>query len=261
MAQPSSASPFSQAFIELLSTDSTNNYARQLIRAGRLPESQPQALHGTAVFAHFQEAGKGQRGRAWTGDKGENIALSIILDTEVLAVSRQFELSVVIALAAARFFEKNADDATRIKWPNDLYWQDRKAGGILIENIISAGGNWEWAIAGIGININQTVFPPDLPNPVSLKQITGKSFNPVELAHELRQEVNNCYQQLLSTGFPSLYQEYLSRLYKNGETVKLKKENRVFDAIIKGVSPDGRLLVKHAVEESFAFGEISWTMS
>lgn len=258
MAQPLSVDPSGQTFIELPSTDSTNNYARELIRANGLPERQPVNHHGTAVFAHFQAAGRGQRGKAWTGEKGENIALSVLLNTTPMAVSRQFELSVTIALATARFFAKYAGDETRIKWPNDLYWQDRKAGGILIENSISAGGQWEWAVCGIGININQTFFPPELPNPVSLKQISGKKHDPVSLARELHQAVTEQFNRLCSAGFPALFTEYLDLLYKRGAAVKLKKENRVFEATIKGVSPDGRLLVQHAIEESFSFGEILW---
>ena len=84
------------------------------------------------------------------------------------------------SLPAYDFFNFYAIDETSIKWPNDIYWRDRKAGGILIENILQ-GKKWKFAIVGIGININQTLFPASLPNPVSLKQITGKTFNVVEL--------------------------------------------------------------------------------
>lgn len=261
MAQPPSVDPSGHTFIELPSTDSTNNYARQLIRATGLPERQPVNYHGTAVFAHFQAAGRGQRGKAWTGEKGENIALSVLLNPAPMAVSRQFELSVTIALATARFFAKYAGDETRIKWPNDLYWQDRKAGGILIENNISAGGQWEWAVCGIGININQTRFPSALPNPVSLKQITGKNHDPVLLARELQHSIMSVFNRLQKAGFPALFADYLELLYKKNCSVKLKKENRVFEAIIKGVNPDGRLLVQHAVEEAFSFGEIVWLIA
>ena len=104
---------------------------------------------------------------------------------------------------------KYAGDETKIKWPNDLYWQDRKAGGILIESIVrsreSGVGSWEWAIIGIGININQTTFPDDLPNPVSLKQITGKNFDPVELAKELCGLLDKRFTELIENGFENIY--------------------------------------------------------
>src|SRR5437667_2750998 len=164
-------------FVELQSVDSTNIYALKQVHAGL-------AQHGMAIFAHNQTAGKGQRGKIWISEKGANINLSVVIKPEALIVSEQFQLSVCAAVAIHHFFSQYAGDSTRIKWPNDMYWQDRKVGGILIENIVgsltagqagreSAVGSWQWAIIGIGININQTSFPPDLHNPVSLKQITG----------------------------------------------------------------------------------------
>ena len=107
-------------------------------------------------------AGKGQRGKIWTSEKDANIILSIVINPEPLQLSQQFQLSACVAVAVNDFFTKYAGMQTKIKWPNDLYWQDRKAGGILIENIVSTHqliiNNWEWAIIGIGININQTSF-------------------------------------------------------------------------------------------------------
>lgn len=120
-----------------------------------------------------------------------------------LGIGQQFQLSAAVAVAVEAFFRKYAFDETKVKWPNDLYWQDRKAGGILIENVISGSGTWEWAIVGIGININETRFPPELPNPVSLKQITGKEFDPGQLARELCGHLDSAYRQLETEGFPA----------------------------------------------------------
>ncbi|HXL72345.1 MAG TPA: biotin--[acetyl-CoA-carboxylase] ligase, partial [bacterium] len=140
------------AFIELGSVDSTNNYAMARAAAGL-------ADHGTLYFAHEQWAGKGSRGRTWTSKPGENIILSAVLEPVALVSSQAFALSACVALACHDLFSQYAGaEATRIKWPNDLYWGDRKAGGILIENNFR-GDRWAFAIAGIGININQTEFP------------------------------------------------------------------------------------------------------
>ena len=155
--------------IELSSVESTNIYAMQMAHA-RL------ASPGTVYFAWEQTAGKGQRQKSWKSEPGQNLILSAVTTPEVAFRENQFRLSCSAALACRDFFSKYAGDETTIKWPNDLYWRDRKAGGILIENIIR-GIHWEYAIIGIGININQTFFDPSLPNPVSLKQITGKNFN------------------------------------------------------------------------------------
>jgi BirA family biotin operon repressor/biotin-[acetyl-CoA-carboxylase] ligase len=243
--------------------DSTNNYARSLIHEGL-------AQHGMAVFTHDQVAGKGQRGKVWVSEKDANITMSIVLKPGLL-LSEQFQLSACAAVAVHDFFSHYAGENTKIKWPNDLYWQDRKAGGILIENVVqsreSGVGNrepetsgWLWAIIGMGININQTGFDPDLPNPVSLKQITGKSFDPIVLAKELCSVLNNYFQQLITDGFHSIYTQYLAHLYKKKEAVKLKKGSRVFEAIIKGVSPAGLLMTQHSIEEEFNFGEVEWVI-
>jgi len=247
-------------FIELQSVDSTNNYALTQVHAGLAP-------HGAAFFAHEQSAGKGQRGRVWKSEKDGSILTSIVFDPRPLSLSNQFQLNACIALSTCQFLEKHAGDETRIKWPNDLYWQDRKAGGILIENIIGGitakgkpGNGWQWAIAGIGINIKQGKFPEGLSNPVSLKQITGKEFDPVKLAKELYDQIDKNWKILLKEGFENIYASYLDRLYKKDRSVKFKKGSRVFEATIKKVSTEGFLVVQHAMEEEFRTGEVEWML-
>ncbi len=263
MPEPSVYNPLGSPFIELLSVDSTNNYALTKLHAGL-------TQHGAAFFAHEQIAGKGQRGKTWISEKDANLILSVVINPHhLLELTQQFLLSACVAVSAAEFFSRYAGDATRIKWPNDLYWSDRKAGGILIENIIGSQrsdtespiASWLWAVAGIGININQASFSPELKNPVSLRQITGKNFDPVALAKELCDILEKNFKYLIINGFDTIYTTYLSLLYKKNEPVKLKKDNRVFEAIIQSVLPTGELVVKHAIEERFNFGEIEWMIS
>ena len=253
---------FTAPLIELQSVDSTNNYARQLIEASRLTDGQPLPDEGTAVFAHEQLQGKGQRGKAWASQRGLNIALSILINPGFLPINRQFELSACAAVAVNRFFANYAGTDTRIKWPNDLYWQDRKAGGILIESGIGSSeageSYWNWAIIGIGININQITFADDLPNPVSLLQITGKEHEPLVLAKELRQVFWEEYRNLRASGFRSIYSTYNEHLYKAGQKVILKKENSIFEATVNHVTPAGKLAVKTSGNEEFDFGEVEW---
>jgi BirA family transcriptional regulator, biotin operon repressor / biotin---[acetyl-CoA-carboxylase] ligase len=264
LPQPFQRSPFGPAsnviglpFIELQSVDSTNNYARSLLHEGL-------AQHGTTIFTHEQLAGKGQRGKAWATEKDSNIILSIVVKPDPLQLVQQFELSACVAVAAHEFFMNYAGENTKIKWPNDLYWQDRKAAGILIENIIksreSGVGSWKWAIVGIGININQTIFPSGLLNPVSLKQITGKNFDVIALAKEFCIIFNKYFQELITDGFNNIFSQYLHHLYKKNEIVKLKKGIRVFEAMIKTVSPAGKLIVHHSIEEEFDFGGVEWVI-
>lgn len=265
-------------FIELESVDSTNNYAFKQLHEGL-------AHHGTAYFAREQLAGKGQRGKSWTAAKDSGLIMSIVMNPRPLLLIQQFQLSALVAVAACELLRKYTDDSVCIKWPNDLYWQDRKAGGILIENIIGGQrsdsgfspdelnqtgqistvnsqptSHWLWAVIGIGINVNQTSFGEELRNPVSMKQITGKDFSPVELAKELCLALDDYFTRLRLFGFETIYSSYLSFLYKKSESVRLRKGNRAFDATIKTVSNTGRLVVKHAIEEEFDFGEIDWVI-
>ena len=250
-------------FIELQSVDSTNNYARRLINASGLTAKQETSLHGIAIFAHEQLKGKGQRGNEWLSEKGANLVLSVIINPSPLLLSDQFKLIACAGLSLYNLLVKYAGPDLKIKWPNDLYWQDRKAGGILIETVIrgeDASTNWDWAIVGMGVNINQTRFPAQLKNPVSLKQITGKEHDPLILARELQGLLLNKFETLSSGGNEDIFEEYNHALYKKGHRVKFKKDNRIFEAVINRVSSTGDLVVTHAIEESFAFGTLEWVL-
>jgi BirA family biotin operon repressor/biotin-[acetyl-CoA-carboxylase] ligase len=241
------------AFIKILDTvDSTNNYAMAKVRAGM-------ARHGQAFAARAQTAGKGQRGKHWQAAPGQNIAISLLLKTDTLKVEQQFLLSMAVSLGVVDFFKKFVPAEVKIKWPNDLYWRDRKAGGILIETVFK-GNSWKWAVVGIGININQIRFHHSLPNPVSLQQITGREYNVPAVTEELYDKVMYRFDELLTLSADDLQQEYSSNLYQLNETVTLKKGNVVFKTTLKGVSPQGQLLTADKMERHFDFGEVEWVL-
>ncbi|MEP7238357.1 MAG: biotin--[acetyl-CoA-carboxylase] ligase [Ferruginibacter sp.] len=238
-------------FFTILDTvDSTNNYAIGRVQDGL-------AKHGMAWFSKEQTAGKGQRGKSWATGKGQNIAMSVVLEPEKLQIANQFQLSAVVAISCFEFFSGYTAGETKIKWPNDLFWRDRKAGGILIENKFQ-GKAWKWAVVGIGININQAKFDDFAAEPVSLKQITGKTNDPVELAKELH--------TLLMKNLPEMknpeevLKQYNEHLYKINKKVTLKKAAVKFETVIKGVSLQGRLITVDAVEREFDFGEVEWIL-
>jgi BirA family biotin operon repressor/biotin-[acetyl-CoA-carboxylase] ligase len=238
-------------FFNILDTvDSTNNYAMAKVHAGM-------ATHGMAWFAKEQTAGKGQRGKHWISEKGKNIALSLVLGPERLSVKSQFQLSAVVAITCFEFFSKYAGEETTIKWPNDLFWRDRKAGGILIENVLQ-GKTWRWAVVGIGININQTKFDKAILNPVSLKQITGKNFKITELAKELQALLMKNLGELKPAD--EIFNQYNEHLFKINKTVKLKKDGVIFETVIKEISATGRLITIDAIEREFDFGEVEWVL-
>jgi BirA family biotin operon repressor/biotin-[acetyl-CoA-carboxylase] ligase len=185
-----------------------------------------------------------------------------VLRPKKILPSQPFHLVSWAAVSILEFFSRYAGTDTKIKWPNDLYWKDRKAGGILIETQIASNeagtSEWNWAVIGIGININQTEFPPSLNNPVSLRQITGKTFDPVALARELCTVLDEKYQLINHAGFASIYEGYNANLYGLNKTQRFKQDNRVFEAIVKGVSPEGKLLLEHSFGEEFGFHDLEW---
>jgi BirA family biotin operon repressor/biotin-[acetyl-CoA-carboxylase] ligase len=238
--------------MELTVVESTNIYAMERLQANL-------AVHGTAFFAHHQTAGKGQRGKTWVAEPDSNIAMSVVIDCSFLLLAKQFPLSVMVAVACHDLFNKYATGETFIKWPNDIYWRDRKAGGILIENQVR-GNEWPASVVGIGMNINQTLFSEALKNAVSLKQITGKYYDPVTLAKELCECLERRYVQLKNGGFDDLLVYYNCHLFKRGEKVRLKNNSVAFYCTIKGVSENGDLLVSNAPKECFRFGEVEWVL-
>jgi BirA family transcriptional regulator, biotin operon repressor / biotin---[acetyl-CoA-carboxylase] ligase len=238
-----------QKMIILKKVDSTNNYAMALVQKGT-------ARSGEGIFARGQNNGKGRRGKEWKSQAGKNIILTINVQMQWLPVQQQFQLSVAVALGCVDFFKKYIKENIKIKWPNDIFINDRKAGGILIENVVK-GNLWQWAIIGIGLNINQQNFNKEI-KAISLNQITGLEYDVIELANELHQAVINRVNQLNFRGFKNLLREYNENLYCRHKIVKLKKANIVFETRIEGVSMQGELITKDNIERKFEFDEVEW---
>ena len=234
----------------LESVGSTNNYAMAMVQKG-------EAIDGNAVFAIEQREGKGRRGKQWKANAGENITLSIMVQMQWLPTSQQFHLSVAVALACHDFITSNVPANTRIKWPNDLFINDSKAGGILIENSIK-GTLWQWAVIGLGININQVDFK-DYPYPASsFKKITGVSYDVLQLASQLHKMVLERIAALQHCNFLKLLEEYNEKLYAKDRMAILKKDNIIFETTIKEVSAFGQLITSDAIERTFNFDEIEF---
>jgi len=240
------------SFSILSTVDSTNNYAMGKVHEGL-------AKHGDAFFALEQTAGKGQRGKQWLAADGQNIILSIVVEPFQLKIAQQFHLSAAVALGCYDFFSGYAGDETKIKWPNDIYWRDRKAGGVLIETI-HRGADWKYAVIGIGLNINQTTFGESLKKVVSLKQITGKENDVIALSKELQFFVLKRIEQIYSTPFNDLLKEYNQYLFKLNEPVKLRKDNIIFETSIQSVNAEGKLITKDALERELNFDSVEWVL-
>lgn len=250
--QSSSTLPLKKSnasWIVLNMVDSTNNYAMAMVHEGL-------AQHGTVVFAHHQTKGKGQRGKEWKTVAGANLSFSIVVQPHFLTAAKAFQLLAVTAVSVYTQLLPIVGDELKIKWPNDLYWRDRKTGGVLIENVFR-GAQWQWAVIGIGINVNQTAFE-ELQNPVSLKQITGAQTDVQQLARSVYSQLMNDLLLLEQQGFDGFYAAYNEHLYKRNEQVRLKKGNRNFETTIKTVNEHGQLVTGADVEECFEYGEIEW---
>ena len=256
MASAGLNTPIGLPFTELTEVDSTNIYAMNQVKTNM-------AGHGAAFLAQKQWAGKGQMGKVWEAESGQNILLSVVLDPKKLVFNgSELEPSIVsllIAVGCFNFFITYAGDETRIKWPNDIYWRDRKAAGILIENSFR-GPIWQWSVAGMGVNINQTEFGTGLQKAVSLKQMTGKTFQVPALAKELCNHIEAALQMVVDKGPGTLLELYNNALYKKGEQVQLDIEGKKITATICRVLSNGHLEIEteNGSKQSHALGAIQW---
>ena len=205
-----------EPLIELSEIDSTNMYAMEQIHAQK-------ALSGSVYQTDFQTNWKGQHGRIWESYRGENLLCTYVLELNALkkgknwVPSEQLGLSAAVALGAQAFFMEFAGEETKIKKPNDIYWRDRKAGGILIENIVR-GIDWNWTVIGIGLNINQTQFSNEAGKPVSLKQITGKHWDIKTMQKKLAEALSASLNLWISEG------EALTLQKMELQLIKIKSE-------------------------------------
>ncbi|MBK8193572.1 MAG: biotin--[acetyl-CoA-carboxylase] ligase [Lewinellaceae bacterium] len=246
---------------------STNDHAAELVAKSKPPE-------GTVVRADSQTAGRGQYGSRWESAAGKNLTISVILYPVWLEAQTQFYLSMAVALALHDTVHECVSrhhalhdhppstvrrlPSTVIKWPNDLYLGDRKAGGILIQNTLS-GQFLQSSIVGIGLNINQLEFDPSLPNPTSLGLESGASFDLEAVCDSLLECLERRYLQLKSGHREAIKAEYEGRLYRLGVPARYARaDGTAFSGIIRNVGTDGRLRVENETgqEEVFDLKEI-----
>lgn len=239
---------FHEKIIHLERIGSTNNYAMALVQ-------NDQAVSGNAISASVQTQGKGRRSKQWLANPGENITLSIMVEMQWQPISQQFQLSAAVALACYDFLNRYIPSGIKIKWPNDLFFNDSKAAGILIENVLK-GTLWQWAIIGIGININQMNFDGVENKATSLKKILGREFEVNGLTKELHHLVLERIEMLSQKNFPQILEEYNQNLYGKNRLAKFKKGNQVFETTIQRITETGQLITQDSIERSFGFDEI-----
>jgi BirA family biotin operon repressor/biotin-[acetyl-CoA-carboxylase] ligase len=237
----------------LASVDSTNIFANNL-----LTKSTP--IEGTVIYTDNQYAGRGQIGSKWESAVGENIILSVILYPKFLPIQTQFKLNQVVALAVYDLLKAFVFPVNQlaVKWPNDIYIKDKKIGGILIENKLK-GSLLASAIVGVGLNINQSNFSPNLPNPTSLFLETEKQEDTYAMIGLFCEHLERRYLQLKAGKYKSLDQDYLNVLYGYQEwrTYKVAATLATFKGKIVGISSEGKLQIQTTDELlEFYFKEV-----
>ena len=215
---------------------STNSYAMELA-------SKSNPSEGTLIITDDQSAGQGQYGSQWHSSAGKNLTLSLILRPNFLLARQQFLLSQAIALSVHDFLKLQIDQNVWIKWPNDIWIGDRKIAGILIQNIV-AGRNLNRSVVGLGININETDFPKELPNPTSLTIETQKTFDLYQLLTTLCQCLENWYLKLKANQIQVIRDEYQKRLlgYLQERTFQ-RRNGDLFVGKIMGFEDNGRIII------------------
>ena len=241
--------------IEIEKTDSTNSYMARLQAVNPL-------FDGTVVLTGHQEQGRRQRGSAWQSEPRKNLTLSIFLQPTFLRLDEQFQLNKAVSLGvvdaihpllhlpqggrkpprSGSFPFGESWSGVAIKWPNDIYIADKKIAGILIENSVN-GNRLQHSIIGIGININQEKFSPELPNPTSLKLVAGKEFDLKECLEQLCSSIEKRYLQLRNSS-REIDSDYVKSLYRLGDFLNYNFKGESVKAKITGVSKTGKLVLE-----------------
>lgn len=229
---------------------STNALLWELIR-----EKNP--IEGFVVRTDYQTAGKGQAGNSWESEKGKNLLFSMVLYPHHIAPASQFLLSQLVSVAIKNVLDKFVDNIT-VKWPNDIYHNDSKIGGILIENSLQ-GTTFKSVVIGVGLNINQKLFRSNAPNPVSLIQITGRRLNRKQLLQQISKSILDLYHELDADKIRAIYN---GSLYRKTGFHEYNASGEVFSARIISIHPDGQLELetRNGERKKFYFKEVQFVL-
>lgn len=236
--------------IYLPSCHSTNDYASSIIHL-------PETVEGTIVITSNQTKGKGQRGNTWEAEPNKNLTFSLILNPLFLSISSQFHLNMFSSLAVQDTLIHYLGQDVKVKWPNDLYYKDKKICGILIQNMIQKN-SIHHSIIGIGININQEVFSEN--KAISMKVIKNQSFDLNEILNLLLENLEKRYLQLKSSDI-ILKSDYIQSLYRINQNCLFSAENEQFEGMITGIDETGKLRIetKNGVR-LFSFKEVEFVI-
>jgi BirA family biotin operon repressor/biotin-[acetyl-CoA-carboxylase] ligase len=221
----------------------------------------PKYGHGDVIVAARQTAGRGQRGKKWSGSEGESLMFSVVSDTSFLRAADQFAVLETVALALVDTMASYGLEAC-VKWPNDIYIGDRKIVGVLIDHTLGPGGMLRRSNAGIGVNVGQRTFEPWLPNPTSMALETGRKFDLREVLERFLGRQTLRFGVLRRGGREELRQDYHAVLYRRDTPARFSTPGgERFTGQIRGVGPDGELTIEtDGGPRRFLFHEVSMVM-
>lgn len=224
-------------------TNSTNSLMKEMLAKGEWPEGE------RFLYTGYQTAGRGQTGNSWESEADKNLLCSILLPPN----KNLYFLNIAVGVAIIRLIS----EPLTIKWPNDIYWRDRKLAGILVENAI-IGNEVKYSIAGIGLNLNQTKFVSDAPNPVSLKQITGKEYDIDQWMKDLLDAIH----AVLNEPEEAIWADYKAHLYRREGWYPFVDKNGTFEAHISDVLPTGEIILcdRQGNQRIYEFKQIRYVL-
>ncbi len=240
-------------YINVEETESTSTYLKN-----HLSEIEENGLGLTVVSAAFQTSGRGQGTNKWESERDKNLLFSILCHPVWVSLHSQFLISEAIAIALHDVLSNYTEDI-KIKWPNDIYWKDKKISGTIIENFLSQSHIRD-CIIGTGINVNQKEFHSDAPNPVSLVQILGKEVDKQALLKKLVDTFSLYLNDLRNGNYDKIVTLYTSHLYRGHGFFKYRDSDGEFEAALVEVEDDGHLILrdKDGRIRSYAFKEVEF---
>ena len=202
-------------------------------------------ISDTVVVAAHQTAGRGMDKNRWESEAGKNLLISMALNVNFLAAENQFKISQAVSVAIVETLQKIINsDKFFIKWPNDIYYGDKKLAGMLIQNTVE-GRMMGVSIIGIGLNVNQIEFSKDIPNPISLKMISGKDYDLESLLNLLIKNIKSSVESLASIeNQEKINAKYIAKSYRYQRWAEYFYQNQVKKMIINGFDKYGRLLLR-----------------
>ncbi|WP_234445753.1 biotin--[acetyl-CoA-carboxylase] ligase [Carboxylicivirga marina] len=234
---------------------STNTELKNLLAKNKLAE------YSVIVTPH-QTAGRGQVGNVWESELNKNLTFSLLLRPTFLAPHLQFYISKLVSMAIIETIKQIANIEAKIKWPNDIYINDKKAAGILIENSI-LGTKLDYSVVGIGLNVNQEIFISDAPNPISLWQLTNEHYNLEKLLERLLENIEHAYHQLEVNRLSLINNEYHNSLYRISGYHWFEDNKGKFEACIDHINEMGLLTLvdKEGQKREYAFKELKFVIN